>query len=330
MRRAATAVAICALASGCGDGAAPPGSGPEAASREFASSAENRPPVVESVRLDPREPAPGDALRAVVTARDPDGQPLSLSYRWFVDGAERAGDAASLSLAGVWKNTEVRVAVTASDGVLASDPVEASVRVIDRPPRIGALVVKPPETVAPGQPVGLEPSADDPDGDPVEFEYAWYVNDELQEATGSVFETDGLRQGDRIRAQVRATDGANWSRPRSTAPVTVGSAHPEVTSNPPGFREDGVFRYQVEAQDPDGDRRLRYALAEGPAGMVIDSVHGELSWRPAEGQVGVFPVSIVVRDSTGLETKQSFSVTVRSREPAPPADVAEPTDGQTP
>ncbi len=72
-----------------------------------------------------------------------------------------------------------------------------------------------------------------------------------------------------------------------------------------------MFRYAVEAEDPDGDRLLRYRLDEAPEGMVIDSVLGEVSWRPAQGQTGVHPVKIVVRDSSGLETSQSFQVTVR-------------------
>jgi hypothetical protein len=162
----------------------------------------------------------------------------------------------------------------------------------------------------------------DPDGDPVDYEYTWYVNGERRDETAVLFRTEGLRHGDVVYAEVRATDGANWTNRERTAPVTIGSGHPEITSTPPGFREDGVFRYEVTAVDPDGDKRLRYALAEGPEGMAIDSVLGDLVWRPRPDQHGVHPVSIVVRDSTGLETKQSFSVTVRDREPA--ADDAPP------
>jgi hypothetical protein len=110
---------------------------------------------------------------------------------------------------------------------------------------------------------------------------------------------------------VRATDGSSWAEPQRTPMVTVGSAHPEITSTPPGFREDGQFRYRIVAVDPDGDRRLRYSLEKGPDGMVIDDIVGELVWRPGDAQKGVHPVTVVVRDSGGLETKQSFSVTVQ-------------------
>jgi hypothetical protein len=100
----------------------------------------------------------------------------------------------------------------------------------------------------------------------------------------------------------------------------VGSHHPEIRSTPPDFREDGVFRYEVVAEDPDGDRRLRFTLLEGPDGMAIDTVLGSLIWRPANDQVGVHPVQIEVRDSAGLTTTQAFDVTVRRDEGTPPAD----------
>ncbi len=201
--------------------------------------------------------------------------------------------------------------MTASDGVLASDAIEASARVIDRSPTITATLLVPNGSVAPGQTISARAGAMDPDGDPVDFEYTWYVNGERREATGALFATDRLKRGDSIYAEVRATDGSNWTDPQRTPVVTVGSAHPEITSTPPGFREDGEFRYRIVAVDPDGDKRLRYALEKGPDGMVIDDIGGELVWRPRDDQKGVHPVIVVVRDSGGLETKQSFSVTVQ-------------------
>jgi hypothetical protein len=57
--------------------------------------------------------------------------------------------------------------------------------------------------------------------------------------------------------------------------------------------------------------------------MAIDAVLGSLTWRPANDQVGVHPVRIEVRDSSGLTTTQAFDVTVRrdeGSEQTPPAD----------
>jgi Putative Ig domain len=320
MRRLAIGVAIGALCAGCGD-STPPEVRAQAAAQEFGAAPENRAPIVESVRIDPSEPAQGAIVQAVVTARDPDGQAVSLAHRWFVDGAEQRNDGASFPLEGVAKGAEIRVSVTASDGMLTSDAADASARVIDRLPSITSTLLVPTESVAPGQPVSARAGATDPDGDPIDYDYVWYVNGERQEETGSVLKTNGLKHGDQIYAEVRATDGSNWTEPQRTPVVTVGSAHPEITSTPPGFREDGEFHYQVEAVDPDGDKRLRYALEKGPDGMAIDNMIGTLVWRPRGDQQGVHPVVVVVRDSTGLETKQSFSVTVQEQKRADAAAV---------
>jgi hypothetical protein len=99
----------------------------------------------------------------------------------------------------------------------------------------------------------------------------------------------------------------------------VGSRHPEIVSEPPSLRDGGLFRYHVEARDPDGDRNLRYRLDAGPDGMTVDSIVGRIEWRPTVEQAGVHQVAVVVIDSAGLETKQSFHVTVNADIPEAPA-----------
>jgi putative Ig domain-containing protein len=313
MRGLAIGVAVGALCMGCGESAPPPSADAAPAAGDFAAAAANRAPILESVRIDPSEPAQGAIVHAVVTARDPDGQGVVLTHRWFVDGAEQGTGDATFALDQAAKGAEIRVSVTASDGVLVSDAVDDSVRVIDRSPSITQAILVPSGPVAPGQTLNARAGAMDPDNDPVDFEYTWYVNGERREGQGALFATDKLAHGDSIYAEVRATDGSTWTDAQRTPVVTIGNAHPEILSTPPGFREDGEFRYKVEAVDPDGDKRLRYALEKGPDGMVIDDITGNLVWRPRSGQIGVHPVTVVVRDSGGLETKQSFSVTMQEK-----------------
>ena len=50
--------------------------------------------------------------------------------------------------------------------------------------------------------------------------------------------------------------------------------------------------------------------------MTIDEVLGTIEWRPSPDQAGVHPVSVVVSDSSRLETTQSFDVTVSAAGPA--------------
>jgi hypothetical protein len=312
MRWSAIGVAFGALCMGCG-GDSPPAASSTAPAVQRSESAANRAPIIESLRIEPSEPAQGAVVHAVVTARDPDGQGVVLTYRWFVDGAEQDARDATYALDQAGKGAEIRVSVTASDGALASDAMEESTRVIDRSPSLTQAILVPSGAVAPGQTINARAGAVDPDGDPVDFEYTWYVNGERRDDKGALFATDKLKHGDSVYAEVRATDGNTWTDPQRTAMVTIGNAHPEITSTPPGFREDGEFRYKIEAVDPDGDKRLRYALEKGPDGMTIDDISGVAVWRPRDDQKGVHPVTVVVRDSGGLETKQSFSVTVQQK-----------------
>jgi hypothetical protein len=77
---------------------------------------------------------------------------------------------------------------------------------------------------------------------------------------------------------------------------------------------NGAFQYCIEAEDPDGDRRLRYRLLKGPDGMTVDPVLGDVRWKPAADQAGTHPIDLVVEDPDGAASAQSFEITVREVE----------------
>ncbi|HEY5656235.1 MAG TPA: putative Ig domain-containing protein [Myxococcota bacterium] len=316
--RRATAFAGLTLAVACGGDAQDPAQ-TEAPGFEPAPVAdgENSPPEVRSLRIDPSEPALGGNVRVIANASDPDGDPVHLRYRWLIDGRSVPGEEREIPLVGASKGSSVEVLVTPSDGKVEGETARAEVTVIDRPPTLTDVGIDPSSKVPPGDPVTAVARAHDPDGDRVTYEYTWYVNDEPVSGRGNLFRTDGLAQGDRIRVAVVASDGAHRSAPLQSIEVTVGSAHPEITSTPPGMEAGGVFRYPIVAKDPDGDRRLRYRLSEAPEGMRIDEIYGEVLWKPRRDQAGVHPVAVTVTDSTGLATTQKFSITVSTSEAAP-------------
>lgn len=317
--RVLLAVALLASGTACGSGDPLPAehNSPMAAARHEGGS--NRPATVQ-VRLEPDQPAAGETVRAVASVRDAEGDETTLSYRWHVDGIEVGETGPELDLTEVRPGASIEVRVSANDGFSESQPATAGAWVIDRMPVIEGIAIDPPKSVYPGDSIVVTPTASDPDGDRVDFEFTWLVNDEPvdHEGEGHSFSTEGLSHGDRVRVRVVASDRRNDSRPVESEDVIVGSAHPEIVSSPPPMSDEGVFRYEVEAKDPDGDRNLRYRLAKAPEGMNIDEVLGRVEWRPREDQVGVHPVSIVVADSTRLETTQSFEVTVGAPEPAQP------------
>ncbi|MFO0940533.1 MAG: FG-GAP-like repeat-containing protein [Pirellulales bacterium] len=101
---------------------------------------------------------------------------------------------------------------------------------------------------------------------------------------------------------------------------------PSIESVPPTVGSVGnTLLYSVVATDPENDP-LIYRVAEGPAGMSIDSRTGELSWTPDTPAVGQHPVVVAVADGFGNESVQSFSIVVGlSASNRAPLVVSQPT-----
>ena len=277
-------------------------------------------PSVEAVHLEPPQPGAGEPVRARVVASDPDGDALSFGFVWTLNGRRLSGGGPQVSLSQSHKGDRLGVTVTASDGRAKSAPFEASAQVGNRAPILRGLRIEPGHNITAGGRVTVRPDATDSDGDVLSFRYDWSVNDHAVAGDGPALSTRGLRRGDRIRVAVVATDGEDDSNRIESIEITVANAMPVIVSEPGAPDETGVFRYQVRAEDSDGDRNLRFSLTTAPEGMTLDSLFGELAWTPRDDQHGVFPVEIRVEDLQGGWATQRFEVTVGAGEPeAPPA-----------
>jgi len=187
----------------------------------------------------------------------------------------------------------------------------------NRPPRLKRVQVHPAERIVGGQDIWVAAVADDPEGDPIELRYTWWVNGEELEQTGPVLSSLSLQRGDSVRVSVVATDGSSESEPLEGPLLTVVNGAPVIRSTPSGAGPDGVFRYQVRAEDPEGDTDLRFSLERAPQGMRVTALGGLVQWRPTAAQAGVHPVQIAVEDSEGGRATQSFELTI-SPPPAAP------------
>jgi len=80
-----------------------------------------------------------------------------------------------------------------------------------------------------------------------------------------------------------------------------------------GFRRlslvRGVYSYDVEATDPDGDA-LTYSLDAAPAGMSIDPATGLITWPVTPNEAGRHAVTVRARDPGGASDTQSYVLTV--------------------
>lgn len=278
------------------------------------SDGTNRAPEIVAIDFEPSEARPGRVLRARVRAEDPDRDMLELGFTWKINGARIAADGASIEVPQDLRGGDrIELVVIASDGEASSAAFSASLSVGNRAPRVSGLDIQvvPEEDSELGSWLA-EPSAEDPDGDSLTYRFEWWRNGEQLVGEGETLSRDGWERGDEIHLVVWASDGKVESTPFESAPFSVGNSPPEIVSRPPAMDPSGRFVYRVESRDRDGDRDLRHALVQGPRGMVIDAVSGELQWTPAPQDSGEHVVEIAVDDRHGGVTRQTFYLMVES------------------
>jgi len=261
-------------------------------------------------------------VTANAQATDPNGQAVRLEYRWRLNGQE-IGQGDSAALTGAQKGDRVEVEVIAFDGELRSTASTADVTVSNQPPRLYTVKLEAPEGVRVGKMLVATPDAQDPDGDRLSYDFEWRVNGERRGDEAS-FSLSGLHRGDEIVAAIVASDGQDESAQRLSEVVKIGNGAPRIVSEPSWERVGESFRYAVKAEDPDGDRTLRFRLREAPAGMTVDAIGGVVTWTPRSDQVGAHKVEIEVDDLNGGQTVQSVEVRIDMEEKQPEQAPAAP------
>ena len=318
---AALCAGVCWLACGGGDEPAAPADTGAATGEQAQADPNNRPPVIQELALSPSRPRPGQTVTAQVAASDPEGEPLSYDFEWRVAGSKAGGNAPELHVESVPRESSIEVSVTARDPQgAASDPATAYARVGNLPPSIVNVLMQPVGLVTAGNDVTATPKATDPEGDELEYRYRWTLNGETLSVEGPTLPAKLLKRGDKVVLEVWANDGNDETEVLQSAPIEVANAAPRITSTPGAFGADGVFRYTVRADDPDGDKSFRYRLVKGPEGMSVGFDDGQVEWAPPVNAAGNHEVEVSVEDLYGAATTQKFALQFAfTTEPAPAA-----------
>ncbi len=135
-------------------------------------------PSVGGVGLGPSSAGTSDTLTANATGADPDGDPVTLAYAWYVNGALVAETGASLD-GTIWfdRGDTVYVEVTPSDPTSTGTATASSTVTIGN-----ARPTAPTISVSPSSPMVGEDlvcevttAATDADGDPLTYTFTWRV-----------------------------------------------------------------------------------------------------------------------------------------------------------
>jgi hypothetical protein len=246
----------------------------------------------------PQVPTVNDDLRLVVA-----GGGQIVSTRWQKDGVEIAdATGTNLSKGNFAKGVVISVAVT-GEGFTG----ESSVQIRNSPPRITAVKFFP-ATFYHGTDLTAAPVAEDSDADTLRFIYLWSVNgEELSASDSPVLPGDRFRRGVRIALRVSPFDDEEEGAAFQSGEIIVPNAPPIISTAPPASFKSQVYRYQVRAEDTDGDS-LTYNLVNPPDGMTINKGTGDIIWPIGEGQYGKHIVRIEIEDEAGAKALQEYAI----------------------
>jgi hypothetical protein len=216
----------------------------------------NTPPPAPSVSISPDPATTQDTLAATVSSSgDADGDALSYTYAWSVDGVAASYTGDTVPASATTKNEVWTVLSYASDGYADGPSSEASITVSNTPPEIQYIAVSPG---APSNTDLLDCTATawDPDETP-SLSYTW-----SNATTGQYIGTGPSVQlvpsdaatGDVIECACTASDG-DFAYTAATASVTISNAAPliEVSISPSEIYNDTLVECVADVTDTEGD-----------------------------------------------------------------------------
>lgn len=280
----------------------------------------NRPPVIKAARILNSPLLLSRPVEVQIDAEDPEREPISFRYQWYVDDVALAGKTnPTLPAERLRRGQTVSVEIIPADGTQKGEAYRTkAVTVGNTPPHVNSVTLVPP-TAQPGERVEAQVEAGDLDHDRTDLIYRWFRNATMvKEGEDPFLNTTGFAARDQIVVEVIVHDPATAGNSLRSAPLTLGNRLPKIVSVPPAPGAGDQYAYAVSAVDPDGDR-MAFRLETAPPGMTINEQSGHIVWPIPSNQYGTFHVKVVAQDGQGGAAFQEFDLTLSAPAPAGPA-----------
>lgn len=197
-----------------------------------AVSVSNTPPEVASASLSPASPTESSTLScAAGVTTDPDGDTVTLSYDWVVDGVKLGLNQTTLT--GTWfdKNQVVTCEVTPDDGAVTGSTVASNPVTIQNSAPAGTTLTLTPDPAYEASTLACVPgSSTDVDGDAVTWSYAWQVNGVTNAVTSSSMTGAWFSKGDLVNCSATPNDGTTNGATLTSGYVAIANTAPTLTS----------------------------------------------------------------------------------------------------
>lgn len=115
----------------------------------------------------------------------------------------------------------------------------------------------------------------------ITYQYQWYVNGEsIPQVDMNILESKYFRKGDKIHCEVVAKAGQYESDKVASPAIQIKNSKPVIQlKGVESFKVPGLFQYQINATDPDGDALVYRLVAPLDRGITVNSVSGLLEWN---------------------------------------------------
>jgi len=291
----------------------------------------NSPPVIDAVSFDTTSPTESSGLTVSVETSDPDGDSVSLSYAWYVDGAESSNTDDDLDGGDFDKDDAIYVVVTPSDGTEDGDAVTSeTVTAVNTAPEVTLLVISPSSAYTEDD-LSATVSTDDDDDDDVSLSYTWTV-DGVATSTAETLDASATEPGDVVGLSVTPDDGDDEGELVEASTVTIQNHAPVAAAT---AEDDEVEQCQTITVDGSGssdeegeDLSYVWTLSSVPGASSLDTTDiddaDEVTATLLPDVVGTYTFQLTVSDGTDTDTDDvDVDVSARSSNTDPVADAGD-------
>lgn len=235
----------------------------------------NSAPVV-TVAFSPDAPTTDDDVVAVPTPTDADGDAVTLSYAWSVEGVAADYTFDTVPADATERGQRWRVTVTPADPEEAGLPVTAEVAIENAPPEVLTVTLSPDSPYVTDDIVATV-EGHDPDADEIAYSYRWFVDaSEVQNGATDTLAAGAFAKHEIISVEVTPNDGFVDGPAFVSSDVTAVNSLPTATS----AAIDASTAYEATTltclatgfADPDGDSEgWTYAWSVGGVEVAAGS-----------------------------------------------------------
>lgn len=191
----------------------------------------NTPPEMTGLTLSPLPPTKASDMKATPTAQDANGDDITFSYAWKVNGITVVGvNGDTLPVVRFSTGQTIEVTVTPSDLFGAGASQTAGPHTVENaPPSIVNAAIDPPTLRATSTATCVPVGAFDADGDLISYSYAWTVND-VPAGTSSTLSPLSFERGDRVQCSITPSDAMSTGATKTSSEELVANALPTFGS----------------------------------------------------------------------------------------------------